>query len=48
MKNGFESCEAENDCVFQSQKKGGTECLMRELSLDSPRPDLGLFKIVQN
>ena len=46
-KNGFESCEAENGRVFQSQRNG-TECLMRGLSLDSPRLDLGLFKTVWN
>ena len=39
-KNGFGSCEAENDRLFQSQRNG-TKCLMRGLSLDSPRrPEL--------
>ena len=45
--NGFGSCEAENGCVFRSQRNE-TECLMRGLSLDSPRLDLGLFKTVRN
>ena len=45
--NGFGSCEADNGRVFRSQRNG-TECLMRGLSLDSPRLDLGLFKIVRN
>ena len=45
--NGFGSCEAQNDHVFQSQRNE-TECLMRGLSSDSPRLDLGLFKIVRN
>ena len=44
-KNGLGSCKVENDHVFKSQRNG-TECLMRGLSLDSPRLDLGLFKIV--
>ena len=35
-KNGFGSCEVENGRVFRSQRNG-TECLMRGLSLDSPR-----------
>ena len=43
MKNGFGSCEAKNDRVFQSQRNG-IECLMRGLSLDNPRLDLGLLK----
>ena len=47
MKNGFQSCEAENSRVFQSQRNG-TECLIRGLSLDSPHLDLGLFKTVRN
>ena len=45
--NGFGSCEAENGRVFRSQRNG-TECLMKGLSLDSLRLDLGLFKIVRN
>ena len=45
--NGFGSCEAENDCVFRSQRNE-TECLMRGLSLDSPQHDSGLFKKVRN
>ena len=45
--NGFGSCEAENDRVFRSQRNK-TECLMRGLSLDSPRLDLGLFKTIRN
>ena len=45
--NGFGSCEVKNGCVFLSQRNE-TECLMRGLSLDSPRLDLGLFKTVRN
>ena len=44
--NGFGNCEVEKDRVFRSQING-TECLMRRLSLDSPRLDLGLFKTVR-
>ena len=43
----FWSCEAENGHVFRSQRNE-TDYLMRGLSMDSPRLDLGLFKIVQN
>ena len=45
--NGIWGCEAENGKVFRSQRNG-TDCLMRGLSVDSPRLYLGLFKIVQN
>ena len=38
--NCFGSCEAENGLVFWSQRNE-TECLMRGLSLDSPRLALG-------
>ena len=45
--NGFGNCEVENGHVFRSQRNW-TKCLMRGLSLDSPRLDLGMFKTVWN
>ena len=41
--HGISGCKAENDRVFRSQRNG-TNCLMRGLSVDGPRLDLGLFK----
>ena len=43
----FWSCEAENCHAFRFQGSG-TEGLMRGLSLDGPRLDMGLFCTVQN
>ena len=43
--NGFRSCEVENGRVFRSQRNGA-ECLIRELSLDNPLLDLGLFRTI--
>ena len=43
----FWSCEAENGHAFKFQGSG-TEGLMRGLSLDGPRLDMGLFCTVRN
>ena len=47
MKMVFGSSEAENGRVYRSQRNE-TDCLMRGLSVDSPRIELGLFKAVRN